>query len=372
MFPILSFCLMGFLNTVAALGVLLAGASANERVLPRLGLGRLLATAGVVLAATVLEAALLSIWFLDGFGILQLLWVDLSVVLPVCGLMLLLTHGRELRASLAARTVALCSLAMLPIAIHARWIEPYDLRVERVTVELARTALGRQPVVIGLLADFEAVAVGDHERAAVAKVMAEQPDLILVAGDVFQSGASRATAPIAEMRDLFDRLWAPGGVWVVPGAPDEAELLREVVLGTHARLLEDESIQIRLGDRLLTLLGLGESEASYRALVDFEDEPGDGDIRLVLSHMPRAVMELRRDSRVDLVVAGHTHGGQVVLPLLGPPIVLSPLPRTIAAGGLHDYNGNGVYVSRGLGLERHQAPPIRFLCPPEVSVLTLQ
>lgn len=372
MTQILSFCLMGFLNTVAGLVVLLAGASSQERVLPDLGLGRLLITGVVVLGATVVEAIVLSTWFLDGFGLLQLLWIDLSVVLPACGAMLLYTHGRELRASGAARTVALCSLAMLPVAIHARWVEPYDLRVERVTVELSRGAMGREPVVVGVLADMEAVAVGDHERAAVAKIMDEHPDLILVAGDVFQSGASRASAPVAEMRDLFDRLWAPGGVWVVPGDPGEVELLREVVLGTHARLLEDEVTRMRVGDRQLTLLGLAESEESSRALLDFEDMPGDDDIRLVLSHMPRAVMALREDSRVDLVVAGHTHGGQVVLPLVGPPIVLSPLPRTIAAGGLHHYNGNGVYVSRGLGVERKQAPPIRFMCPPEVTLLTLQ
>ena len=372
MLQILSFCLMGFLNTVAGLVVLLAGASAQERVLPELGLGRLLATGAVVLGATLLEALVLSTWFLDGFGLLQLLWIDFSVVLPACGAMLLFTHGRELRASAAARTVALGSLAMLPIAIHARWVEPYDLRVERVTVQLSQGIQGQQPVVIGVLADLEAVAVGDHERAAVTKLMDEHPDLILVAGDVFQSGASRASAPIAEMRDLFDRLWAPGGVWVVPGDPGEVELLREVVQGTHARLLEDEVTRIRLGDRQLTLLGLAESQESSRALFEFEDMPGEKDIRLVLSHMPRAVMDLRQDSRVDLVVAGHTHGGQVVLPLLGPPIVLSPLPRTIAAGGLHRYNGNGVYVSRGLGVERHQAPPIRFMCPPEVSLLTLR
>ncbi|MFT7462158.1 MAG: putative MPP superfamily phosphohydrolase [Pseudohongiellaceae bacterium] len=372
MLQILCFCLMGFLNTVLALGVLLFGASANQRVLPGLGLGRLLSTAGVVLLATAIEAGVLSLWFLDAFGVLQLLWIDVSVVVPACGLMLLLTHGRELRATMAARSVALLSLAMLPIAIHARWIEPYDLRVERVAVELPSTAAGQESIRVGVLADLEAVAVGDHERSAVTKVMAEHPDLILVAGDVFQSGAKQGTAPIAEMRDLFDRLWAPGGVWVVPGEPAEAELLREVVRGTHVRLLEDETVTIQLGDRQLTLLGLGESEESSRALLDFEDRPGDDDIRLVLCHMPRAVMDLRRDSRVDLVVAGHTHGGQVVLPLIGPPIVLSPLPRSIAAGGLHDYRGNGVYVSRGLGIERQQAPQIRFFCPPEVSLLTLQ
>jgi predicted MPP superfamily phosphohydrolase len=372
MLQVVTFCLVGFLNTVIAMVVLLAGASSTRRELPALAMPRVLATAGAVIAATALEAAVLWMWFLDGFGVLQLLWIDVSVVMPACGLMLFVTHGRELSASRAARVTAACSLVMLPVAVYARWIEPFDLQLERVTVELSRPDVGNDPLVVGVLADLEAVAVGDHERAAVSLLMEQHPDLILVPGDVFQSGVSRSVAPIAEMRDLFDRLWAPGGVWLVPGEPGEVELLREVVRGTHVRLLEDEVVSVRLGDRVVTLLGLAESEDSSRALFAFEDLPGDNDIRLVLSHMPRAVMDLRRDSRIDLVVAGHTHGGQVVLPLLGPPILPSPLPRAIAAGGLHVYNGNGVYVSRGLGIERRQAPPIRFLCPPEVTLLTLQ
>ena len=60
------------------------------------------------------------------------------------------------------------------------------------------------------------------------------------------------------------------------------------------------------------------------------------------------------------------------LPLFGPPLTFSPLPRRVAAGGLHRYQGNAVYVSRGLGMERGQAPRIRFRCPPEVTLLTLE
>jgi GH43 family beta-xylosidase len=102
-----------------------------------------------------------------------------------------------------------------------------------------------------------------------------------------------------------------------------------------------------------------------------ESEPGD-DIRILLSHRPDVVLGLRRDSRIDLVVAGHTHGGQIVVPGFGPPMTLSNVPRAVAAGGLHRINENAVYVSRGVGCERRQAPRVRFLCPPEVSLIALQ
>ena len=74
---------------------------------------------------------------------------------------------------------------------------------------------------------------------------------------------------------------------------------------------------------------------------------------------------------VDLVLAGHTHGGQVVMPFFGPVVTASRLPR-LFAGGLHDFRGTPLHVSRGVGMERGFSPPVRFLCPPEICVLDLR
>ncbi len=74
---------------------------------------------------------------------------------------------------------------------------------------------------------------------------------------------------------------------------------------------------------------------------------------------------------MDLTVAGHTHGGQVVVPGLGPLLTLSDVPRDVARGGLHEVDGNPVYVSPGVGLERGRAPQVRLFNRPAVAVLTL-
>jgi hypothetical protein len=103
-----------------------------------------------------------------------------------------------------------------------------------------------------------------------------------------------------------------------------------------------------------------------------ETRDGTEDFRIVLGHRPDVVSNLKANSRVDLVVAGHTHGGQIVVPGFGPLITLSDVPRKVAAGGLHQLQGNAIYVSRGVGCERHQAPRMRFFCPPEISILTIK
>ncbi len=150
--------------------------------------------------------------------------------------------------------------------------------------------------------------------------------------------------------------------------------LERAVEGTAVTPLINEIRQVTVGDWRLAIGGVEtnfQSEAARRLVYDLESMPGDGDMRVLLGHYPDVVLDLGPDSRIDLVVAGHTHGGQVQLPLLGPAVTLSSVPRRIGAGGLHAYNDNAVYVSRGVGLERGQAPRIRFLCPPEITLLEI-
>ena len=100
-------------------------------------------------------------------------------------------------------------------------------------------------------------------------------------------------------------------------------------------------------------------------------ETTPGDTVIAVSHYPDVVLDLPADTTVDLVISGHTHGGQVSIPGFGPPMTLSNVPRVVAAGGLHVVDGHPVYVSTGVGLERGQAPQLRFNVRPSVALLTI-
>lgn len=308
------------------------------------------------------------------FGVMHVVWLDLVVVLPLAGLLLLaLLRGRAGATVVRLAAVAACGLA--PVGAYASFVEPERLVVERVELELPAERAGERPLRVGILADLQFERLGGHEREAVRRLMAERPDVILLAGDYHQAGASSFARELPALRRLLARLRAPGGVFAVRGDCEGVDEARSVMAGTGVRLLVNDIAHARVRGRRLTIAGLERdywSAGASQAARTLERAPGSGDVRIMLAHRPDSVFLLEPRSRVDLVVAGHTHGGQLQLPLYGPPSIGSRVPRDVGAGGLHTLDGRSIYVSRGVGVERGQAPRLRLGAPPEISVVTLR
>jgi uncharacterized protein len=323
-----------------------------------------MALKGIVLVASGLDIP---------FGVMHVLWLDLVVVLPIAAVLLGALTWRT--GSKALRVLVVLGLLLVPVGAYASFVEPERLVVERATVGLSSERSGDDPVRIAVIADLQFERLGEHEREAVERTMAERPDLILLSGDYHQGTEDSFERELPGLRRLLGRLRAPGGVFAVQGDVESVAGARRVFAGTGIRLLVDEQASTRVGDRAISIAGLRLRywQASARGLTQrFEARPGTRDIRLLLAHRPDAAKWLARDTRVDLVVSGHTHGGQLQLPLIGPLTTASGVPRDIAAGGLHSLGGRPIYVSRGIGVERGQAPRLRLGAPPEVSILTLR
>ncbi len=298
------------------------------------------------------------------------------VFLAAPGVGLLVALGWPRRARPAARgTAAFAALLLAAIGIDSSFIEPYALVTETATVAVTPERAGRAELLIGVLSDIQCTEVSDYEREAVARVMAATPDLILLPGDLAQRFSSAEWQELApSMHELLGTLHAPLGVYAVSGNCDPPEVGRELVRGTEVQLLCDEVVQRSWRDRRVTIAGmdLGVGSARSRSVLEQMSAPGGDDLRIVVAHLPDVALLLPRGGRVDLVVAGHTHGGQVQLPWIGPLITLTSVPREVAAGGLHELSGAPIYVSRGIGHEQGDAPRVRFNCPPEVSLITLR
>ena len=314
------------------------------------------------------------------FGLVNLAFLGISIVIPALGAAVLLAgrrrHNRApyRRLSPATTGIALLALLLAPIGAYARFIEPWWLKLEVAEGEIPAARQGETPITIGVLADIQTDAITQHEHAAIDRLMALSPDIILLPGDYYQGEPADWPNHRDAFRALFNRLRAPGGVFAVQGDCDTPHRLIDLFTGTPVRVLHNEIERTRIRDRKVTLCGIElkyRSSGSQQAMIDLLNAPGDDDIRILLAHRPDPILHLPTNSRIDLTVAGHTHGGQIALPFFGPPLTCTDVPRNVARGGLNAYYGNAIYISRGVGHEKGQAPRIRFLARPEISFITL-
>lgn len=285
------------------------------------------------------------------------------------------THRRsDLRLRGALFTAS--ALALLAVYAEAYHREPEDLRIRFHPATLPSAGPDAHSLRVVHLSDIQTHEIGPYHERVLAAALAQKPDLIVFTGDYIQplvgGGRARATADFQALLRRT-RFTAPLGAFAVRGDVDPE--WPRMFDGTLVTPLTGRIARLPLPDgRHVSLVGLtsGMSRANERAdLQRLIASAPAGDVRIVIGHQPDYVVPLSAWTRVDLALAGHTHGGQVALPFFGPPYTSSPLPRKYA-GDLHDYRGTLLHVSRGVGMERGPAPQLRFLVPPEICVLDLR
>jgi predicted MPP superfamily phosphohydrolase len=270
--------------------------------------------------------------------------------------------------------LAVGAAALFAVYVDAYHVEPRLLYVRHHEVAPSTGPTTRSFRILHMT-DIQTPVIGAHEERALREGVAERPDLIVLTGDYIEEAMGRHTEgqAVPDLRALMARVGftAPLGVFATDG--DAGPPCGEVFAGTPVRCLVDASAPITLpGGATLSITGLSRNRGRERDpawLSWILSRAPRADHRIVISHAPDFVDALPEP--VDLVLAGHTHGGQVVIPFFGPPRTAMRLPR-LYAGDLHDHRGTPLHVSRGVGMERDFMPPVRFLCPPEICVLDLR
>lgn len=250
--------------------------------------------------------------------------------------------------------------------LYAWQVEPYRLKVEQVPVRLPRLSDAAEGLRLVQLSDIHLgpyVSL-DHVATAVQTAVALQPDLFVLTGD-FVSGSAAHLKPAI---DLLRLLRAPLGTYAVLGNHDHwanPGAIRRYLSEAHIRVLSNQSVRLMGKGGGLWLAGVDdvwERQDDLRATL--ADVPARACV-LALVHEPDFVDESAR-AGIALQLSGHSHGGQVRLPLIGAP-VLPYLGRRYPIG-LQRAGNTWVYTSRGIGVIY---PPIRLNCPPEITLLTL-
>lgn len=251
-------------------------------------------------------------------------------------------------------------LITLLIAIDSFLIEPHWLEVTR--IEISSPKLD-EPLTIAILADIQTDSPGKYEEDILALVRQENPDLIFLAGDYIQE---RDQDEYQQGSAMLNQIFREGelsprmGIYAVRGNVDWNSW-KDIFQGLEVSLFE-ETETIDLGPVLLTGVSWLDSVDSSLQI------EGGEKYHIVLGHSPNFSLG---EIEGDLLLAGHTHGGQIQLPGIGPLLTISEVPRSWASGLTEIQSGKYLLVSRGIGLERDYAPRMRFLCRPEVIFLKL-
>jgi predicted MPP superfamily phosphohydrolase len=245
-----------------------------------------------------------------------------------------------------------------------------QLAVERMTIHLPRLPRAFHGFTIVQLSDFHygPLVEPNSLRAAFDAANALKPDLSVVTGDF----VSRLTCGEADRvtREL-SRLRAPEGVVAVLGNHDwweEGDEVAEAVRAAGVKLLRNEHVALRRDGAALYVAGVDDVRADADDLPrTLRGIPPDGCV-VLLAHEPYFADTAARTGRVALQLSGHSHGGQIRIPIL-EPLVLRATGHHRYPRGLNRVGELQVYTNRGLGVV---GLPLRYDCPPEVTHLTLQ
>jgi predicted MPP superfamily phosphohydrolase len=207
----------------------------------------------------------------------------------------------------------------------------------------------------------------------VARTNAEKPDLVLLAGDYQINDVPGGVFVEAEgIAKGLGRLRAPLGVYAVLGNHDwwnDGERTRRAFEQNGVHVLEESAQQLTHGGAAFYIVGLADQLTRPSAPKAAFDQVPAGAPTLLLVHEPDVFESFARlGVSPSLTLAGHTHGGQVWLPLLGRRVVPSSYGERYAYGHVVE-NGRHLYVTSGVGTS---VLPVRFLVPPEIALLTLR
>jgi predicted MPP superfamily phosphohydrolase len=275
---------------------------------------------------------------------------------------------RKTRNLLAVLTVALVGLGL-----WAFWIEPAWITVRYVSLQIPQWHAEHRDVRIAVLTDLHVGAphLGVEKlKQVVARTNAEQPDLIVLLGDfVIDDVIGGKFVEPEAIAEVLKGLRAKHGTVAVLGNHDwwnDGVRVGGALQKAGITVLENEALRIERNNRSLWLIGIADLWTRKPDIPGALQNINGNDPVILLTHNPDLFPDV--PARVALTLAGHTHGGQVWLPLVGRPVVPSKFGQRYAMGHVVE-DGRHLFVSGGVGTS---IVPVRFRVPPEIVLMTLR
>lgn len=247
-------------------------------------------------------------------------------------------------------------------------VEPHMTQVERIRMPLSRLPGAFDGVTIAQLSDLHLgpYVSEAHLLKAVEMANALKPDVIVLTGDLVNS-SWRYIQPCAE---IISKLDAPLGIYAVLGNHDYwvgfLNLMIQSLKKTGITLLRNQAVPVTRGRSTLYLVGIDDLWLRLADLRRALEKVPQNACKIALMHEPDFA-DISAQAEIDLQLSGHSHGGQVRLPMVGP-LILPKYGEKYPMGLYRVGSFTRLYTTRGIGV---LPPGVRFNCPPEITHLTL-
>ena len=260
------------------------------------------------------------------------------------------------------------NILLFLLEVYGFYLEPMQLSVGQIEVKVSGLS---HPVRIVQLSDIHVERTTRRELAVPGAVNGLNPDLIVITGDFLNESYTQSPESAHDLQNMLSQLHAPFGIYAVNGNVETPAEMVDLLAGLSITTLDNEVVRLPKLDDHIAVLGLSFTNLYYdqKNLTNLMSKTRPDDFSILLYHKPDLAYAAR-DLHVDLYLTGHTHGGQVRLPVYGAFFANSRYGKTFEMG-LYHLDQTTLYVSRGLGMVGGDGPRVRFLCPPEIVVIDL-
>ncbi|HEV8131166.1 MAG TPA: metallophosphoesterase, partial [Acidobacteriota bacterium] len=269
------------------------------------------------------------------------------------------------------RRLLLLFLIFLIIAwIFIAYREAHRIQISYQTIQLAHLPKAFDGFQILLMSDLHLGTDSSLTDQLLYQLNSVRADLLLIAGD-FRNLYADERATTSQLLRLLAGIQKFPHTYAVRGNMDSVLMMQQVeTLGI--RVLRNEREIFKRGNATLGIAGAAapfSTGALNRCLQRFQDPQGKPlpECQILLAHFPDVIL-WEEARQADLILAGHTHGGQIRIPFLGPLWTKSKLGRKYASG-LFTFGNTQLFITRGVGTAY---VPLRFLSPPEIVLITLR
>ncbi len=266
--------------------------------------------------------------------------------------------------------ITLLVALFLITGVWSFYFEPYEIKIENVELEIKNLPSVFNGLKIIHLSDFHSKNFGKREKNVLEIVETLKPDFVFITGDVVD-WTSRNFEAIQPFWEELGQNY-PGRIFGVYGNHDHRNIkfrkLEKFLKESGIEFLKNESRKIELNNDFIYLIGVDDPHDGYDDLTKAMAGLDSGSIKILLAHSPEIVRKIKNQNlRIDLILVGHTHGGQINIPILVDLILPLKYDKQYKKGFFKE-DSISMHVSRGIG---PSVLPLRFNSFPEITLIKL-